>query len=209
MRAKTVNEFQRGEDPKKSLNIGMTGPNRFSRLGKGKFASTTLDYEAIAEKYKPRGEIKHLLIGEAPPHENPDNYFYIPREKGVGTGFQGFHASLPGLVFKKFLGYVPTNKMEYVLCLKKLQAMGVWVIDLVPEPLVVNTRASGVDPEAVDVLVDAVPDLKRRVDDLGVPYKNIILLNLRSRVNTALIKAFPGAKPYKTWKQFLTDHQIS
>jgi len=177
-----------------------------------KYADKVVDYEEVAKDYLP-DNTEYLLIGEAPPHENPENYFYVPRKKGVGTGYQGFHKSLPGLVFQKFLGYKPTNEKEYIQALLELRELGVRLIDLVKDPLVVSERIKRegmrdeviVHPEAVDVLVNAVPDLKDRVEELGVLEENIILLNLRSRVNTALKKSFPNARFYKSWNKFLED----
>jgi hypothetical protein len=168
-----------------------------------------LKYKNAAEKYKPN-KIKTLLIGEAPPpptEKNPNpNYFYITPSK-----FTGHNASLPGRVFTHYFGSYAKGKEDYANKLEKLRDNGIFMIDIVEEPITVKkSKLEPEIPESVEIIKNSLPKLKERIKELGVSEENVIFLipSHRSYRKDAR-RMFPNSKFPKGWKEFSEINKIN
>lgn len=158
-------------------------------------------YKDAVKKYKP-AKIKTLLIGEAPPpptEKNPNpNYFYI-----VPKNRQGHAESLPGRVFKHYFGDYAQSTEDYENKLDKLRDMGIFLIDIVEEPITVKAgRGVPENPESIQIIKEALPRLKKRIHELGISEKDVIFLIPKGRSYERYAKKLFTDSKFYGWREF-------
>jgi len=109
-----------------------------------------LNYENIAEDYKP-DLIKILLIGEAPP-SNGKKYFYKVPEKCSFSKKIEDDRSLPATIFNHYFNKRPQDSDEYKKYLDCLRNNGVFLIDMINEPLKIrdDKEKGGINKDNLD-----------------------------------------------------------
>jgi hypothetical protein len=118
-----------------------------------------IDYELERNKYRPE-RIKTLLIGEAPPPSGK-SYFYVPKEMSLGRSIED-DTSLPATIFNHYFGRRPNNISEYKKFLIELKNMGVFLIDIIDEPIKIRG-----DKENENYLISKLPELKLKIKALN------------------------------------------
>ena len=110
-----------------------------------------INYFEISGKYRP-SKIKTLLIGEAPPPSGK-KYFYLP--DAIQNRSRAENASLPATIFYHYFDIVPSDVVEYERFLRKLQNMGIFLIDIIDEPLKIRDRNSnnGINEDNLKYLI--------------------------------------------------------
>lgn len=159
-----------------------------------------IDYQKEAEKYQPK-KIKTLLVGEAPP-AGGNNYFYVPRDMN-GNKPAKKDANLPITIFHHYFRRKrPIKKSEYIRLLKKLQRKGIFLIDIIDEPIRVRGNPLGIARVRREIrkLKDK---MKRR--KISVKEKNIIFLAARGNYISAIRREFPYSEVFR-WIDFRMCH---
>ena len=152
----------------------------------------SIDYIKESEKFRPK-IIKTLLIAEAPPSSGK-RYFYLPRIVSNKKPIEK-DSSLAATIFNHYEMKRPENINQYrenLLCLK---SMGIFLIDIIDEPL----RIRGDDDVAKrnkEKLIARIPKLMRKMRHRGifVEDKNITFLLARPSYKSDLREHFPEAK---------------
>jgi hypothetical protein len=157
-----------------------------------------INYRKEARRYRPK-EIRTLLIAESPPPGEMD-YFYVPKTRVR-------EQSLPGAIFFHYFGTLPLTKEAYEEFLTDLQERGVFLIDISDEPLKIRNKAfaNWIDPIELKRLKDKIPDLRGKIQGLGITISDerIKFLLPRAHYKRELRRLFPQATFY-LWKEFRT-----
>jgi hypothetical protein len=121
-----------------------------------------LDYSGLSENYRP-SKIETLLVGEAPPPSG-EKYFYYPKEMNPERDVRGY-ASLPATIFYHHFKSIPSTKEEYKEMLSRLQEKGIFLIDILDEPIRVRDRSypRQVNPVQLRKVIDAIPKLRSKM----------------------------------------------
>ena len=165
-----------------------------------------LNYEKLAEPFKPN-EIKILLVGEAPP-PNGKKYFYQVPEKYTPSKTIKEDTSLPATIFNHFFNRRPISSIEYMDFLNQLKTKGVFLIDMINEPLKIRDREAknGINQENLERLFseENLTVFKEKVEKLITNETDIIFLlarNYRKAYKDKLKNNFSSVK-FIRWKDF-------
>lgn len=155
----------------------------------------TIDYLGESEKYRPV-IIRSLLVGEAPPPSG-NRYFYVPRPLSIITPIEK-NASLPATIFHHYFRARPQTTAEYISLLKRLQDMGIFLIDICDKPIKVRGCHEGEQH-----IIGEIPKLRRKLSERGISIEegNIIFLLARKSYVKHLKNEFPESW-HVTWKAF-------
>lgn len=154
-----------------------------------------IDYELERNKYRPE-RVKTLLIGEAPPPSGKV-FFYVPKKMSLGRSIED-DTSLPATIFNHYFGRRPKDITEYKKFLNELKNMGVFLIDIIDEPI----KIRGIKQNE-NYLISKLPELKIKINELNeeIPEKEWIFLLARSSYKRKLREHYPFAKKIR-WKDF-------
>lgn len=156
-----------------------------------------INYEKYANKYKPE-KIVELLIGEAPP-PNGKNYFYKTPENYKPKDCQIEHdSSLPSTIFHHYFQKRPVDKIMYEECLNSLKKDGVFLIDIMNEPIQIRGKRENIKKL---ISTDNLKMLKMRIEELVQIDTQVTFLLARTGYTRTLKQAFPNAT-FKSWKEF-------
>jgi hypothetical protein len=160
-----------------------------------------MDYYEVAKKYQP-ASIRTLLVGETPPPSG--KYFYLPMPMYPARPIET-DSSLPATIFHHYFGTRPQNVDEYHHYLVALQTAGIFLIDILDEPLKIRDRSfpNGIHPENLAQVIAAIPHLQNKIQarEIDIAERNMVFLLARKHYRTHLRQAFPAAQ-YWTWKAF-------
>lgn len=167
-----------------------------------------MDYNKLADKYKPE-KIKILLIGEAPP-PNGKNYFYkVPEKYPIRKSTIENDTSLPATIFNHYFGRRPIDEKEYEEFLGLLKEKGVFLIDIIHEPLEIRRKDKSLNIENIDILVSPknLDNLITRIESLPISDEiEIIFLlarkNYKKRLKDYLKGKIKSEPAYRAWKDF-------
>ena len=167
-----------------------------------------MNYEKLADLYKP-DIIQTLLIGEAPP-PNGKNYFYkVPEKYPSRNNSIEDDASLPATIFNHYFGRRPNDAKEYEHFLQCLKERGIFLIDIINEPLEIKKKDKSLNQENIGTLVSEsnLKDLSERVKKLPVTNETkIIFLMARKiyqkRLKDGIKNKFHTEPTYISWKDF-------
>lgn len=164
-----------------------------------------MDYKKLAAVYKPT-EINILLIGEAPP-PNQTNYFYKVPDKypSRNTTIEN-DSSLPATIFNHYFGRRPNDPTEYEEFLKCFKERGIFLIDIINEPLVIRNKDKSLNLENIEKLIsdNNLQDLESRIRELKKEDTKVIFLLARTKYLKSLRFKFPNYS-FVTWKCFRLD----
>ncbi len=170
-----------------------------------------MDYEKIAQTYKPQ-TIKALLIGEAPP-PNGKSYFYNVPEKYPArkTSIEN-DTSIPATIFNHYFGRRPNDTTEYKQYLVSLKDKGVFLIDIINEPLEIRKKDNSLNNDNIDILVsqENLSNLISRINSLPITTNTKIIFLLARKNYLKRLKDFIKNKlnsepTFITWKDFRID----
>jgi hypothetical protein len=137
-----------------------------------------MNYENLSNQYKPN-RIHILLIGEAHP-PNQKTYFYKVPEKCSASRAIEQDTSLPATIFHHYFGVRPSNPQEYEKLLTCLQHHGIFLMDMINEPLLIRDRSAegGIHLENLEKLFseENLTSLKKRITEVSDPQTRIIFL---------------------------------
>lgn len=160
-----------------------------------------INYLKISENYRPI-KIKTLLVGEAPPPSGK-KYFYLP--DAIQKRSRENNSSLPATIFYHYFDNVPKDTNEYERLLRELQRNGVFLIDIVDEPLKIRDRNSknGINEKNLNYLISKIPKLRNKITErnIGIDDSQIIFLLARTKYKKYIEKEFPYSKIIR-WKDF-------
>lgn len=160
-----------------------------------------IDYFKISENYSPI-KIKTLLVGEAPPPSGK-KYFYLPDT--IQKRSRENNSSLPATIFYHYFDNVPKDINEYERFLRELQENGVFLLDIVDEPLKIRDRNSknGINEKNLNYLISKIPKLRNKITErnIGIDDSQIIFLLPRTKYKKYIKKEFPYSKIIR-WKDF-------
>jgi hypothetical protein len=157
-----------------------------------------VNYSKIANKYRPK-KITTLLVGEAPP-PNRKSYFYLPIEMNPNRNRRKY-VSLPATVFFHYFKRVPKNINEYIVFLKRFQKRGIFLIDIVDEPI----RVRG-NPEGVCKIIKGIRSLRKNIKKkkINIEDKNVIFLLARKGYEKYIKQEFPNSE-----RIYWVDYRVS
>jgi hypothetical protein len=160
-----------------------------------------IPFSLASAKYRPT-TIKTLLIGEAPPPSGKF-YFYVPKEMNLNLPIE-YDASLPATIFQHYFGARPATIPEYQRFLQKLQAHGIFLIDIIEEPLKIRGNK-----ENESYLISKLPELAQRIREIGIdlPEEQWIFLMARTSYQKHIRASYPNAQRFK-WKDFRMKPQL-
>lgn len=164
-----------------------------------------MEYKEIAKQYKPT-IIKNLLIGEAPP-PNGKNYFYkVPEKYPTRNTSIENDTSLPATIFNHYFGRRPKGLNEYRQFLECLKEAGIFLIDIINEPLEIRRKDKSLNQENIDKLIsdDNLNELECRINSLTNNDTKVIFLLARTKYLKSLRIKFPNYS-FVTWKCFRLD----
>jgi len=158
-------------------------------------------YHLIAEPYKHK-KIKYLLIGEAPPPSGV--YFYKPMRLALGAKIEN-DRSLPSTIFNHYFDKRPESENEYLSMLYSLKNRGIFLVDIIDEPIKVADRSfpGWVNPENVEKVKEGIGNLMDRLSLRGIEIQEnrMIFLLARKHYKRKIREAFPVS--YRiSWKDF-------
>lgn len=159
-----------------------------------------INYKEESKKYRPI-KISILLVGEAPPPSGK-KYFYVPTILRNHLPIIK-DSSLPATVFQHFFQKRPEGESEYIDMLKKLQAKGIFLIDLVDEPIKVRNN-----PEGLLKVRTGVSNFRKKMQklDIFIDDKNIIFLLARNNYSAQIKAEFPESERI-SWIKFRMNAQ--
>lgn len=163
-----------------------------------------MDYEKISKEYIPKPHIKTLLIGEAPP-PNRRTYFYLKPDDYKPNRAIEDDRSLPSTIFNHYFGRRPADSFEYEKFLKCLKKRGIFLIDIINEPLKIRAK-KGLIEENLEILLSPInlKKLQERIDKLTKNNSKVIFLLPRYNYLKRLKELFPNAS-FIGWKCFRLD----
>jgi len=164
-----------------------------------------INYVELARKYKPE-TIKVLLIGEAPP-PNGTSYFYkIPDKYPSRNTTIENDISLPATIFNHYFGQRPKDPNEYSRFLECLKESGIYLIDIINEPLEIRKKDKSLNQENINKLISTenLNDLESRINSLKNNDSKVIFLLARTKYLKSLRIKFPNYS-FVTWKCFRLD----
>lgn len=127
-----------------------------------------LNYEKLAENFKPHN-IKIILIEEAPPPSGEKYFYKIPENYSPINSIED-DISLPATIFNHYFGRRPENSEEYKEFLICLMENGIFLIDMIDEPLKIRDKKEkgGINQTNLKKLFsdDNLCLLKDRIDKL-------------------------------------------
>ena len=113
--------------------------------------------------------------------------------------------SLPSTIFNHYFNQRPANDCEYSSFLFSLQERGIFLVDIVDEPIKVADRSFNgwVNPKNLERVRDEIGTLKLRLKERGivVPENRMIFLLARRHYEKDIRAEFPQAHRIK-WKDF-------
>jgi hypothetical protein len=154
-----------------------------------------IDYSIERNKYRPQ-HIKTLLIAEAPPPSGK-SFFYVPKPLQLNRSIEN-DTSLPSTIFNHYFERRPKSVREYKLFLRCLQRKGVFLVDLLDEPI----RIRG-NKENEKYLISKIPDFRNKIKlmDITLEEENWIFLLARSSYKKKLKEEFPLSRRIR-WIDF-------
>ena len=162
----------------------------------------SINYEKHALEYKPKF-VKTLLVGEAPP-PSKKTYFYLPKKMNPDRDIKNY-SSLPATIFYHYFETIPSNIDEYENLLFKLKNKGIFLIDIINEPLKIRDRSSktGINEKNLEKLVSYIPKLRTKIKyfDIQIDDKDIVFLLPRLHYKKYLKNEFPDSHFYR-WIDF-------
>jgi len=164
-----------------------------------------MKYEELASTFKPQ-KTKILLIGEAPP-PNGKSYFYAIPEKYPTRKYSiEDDTSLPATIFNHYFGRRPNNPEEYKHFLECLKERGIFLIDIINEPIEIRKKDRSLNQENIDKLIsdNNLNELEIRINSLKNNDTKIIFLLARKKYLKSLRIKFPNYS-FVTWKCFRLD----
>jgi len=166
-----------------------------------------MDYNKLANNYKPN-IIKILLIGEAPP-PNGKSYFYYPDNYRKSAHSIEMDRSLPATIFNHFFNARPESVSEYEQYLCLLKEKGIFLIDIIDEPLQIRD-GNNINTENLEKLLseENLDELNSRIFSLSQPDTEIIFLLARNSYTKRLRDKFGKNVKYIKWKDFRMDTQL-
>jgi hypothetical protein len=158
-----------------------------------------INYFEESEKYKPP-LVKTLLIAEAPPPSG-NSYFYVPRPMSVNRSIEN-DTSLPATIFFHYFQMRPETEEGYIYLLNQLKEMGIFLMDIVDEPLRIREGYS-INERNLKILLYEIPNLRIKIKNRGIRISDddIIFLLPRLHYKKALMNEFPNSK-FMRWKDF-------
>lgn len=174
-----------------------------------------MNYATIAKPYKPKC-IKILLIGEAPPR-NGKSYFYAVPEKYPtrNTSIEN-DSSLPATIFNHYFGRRPNDEIEYAQFLHSLKEKGIFLIDIINEPLEIRKKDKSINTDNIDILVSPknLNDLINRINCLPITTETKIVFLMARKSYKKRLKDFLKNKlvlelTFIAWKDFRMDTKES
>ena len=161
------------------------------------------EYHELAAKYRPK-YIKHLLVAEAPPPSGV--YFYKPMKLALGASLEN-DRSLPSTIFGHYFGDRPTNIDQYFEFLDRLKEMGVFLVDILDNPVKISDRAykGWVNPTELQKVIDAIPKLKDHLNSRGILFNETrtTFLLARNKYTKQIRQSYP-----KTHKMAWIDFRL-
>jgi hypothetical protein len=113
--------------------------------------------------------------------------------------------SLPATIFHHYFGNRPQDVGEYQRYLVALQAAGIFLIDILDEPLKIRDRSypGWINAENLGKVITAISRLRNTLQARGIEIeeRNVVFLLARNRHQRHLRKEFPAAQCW-TWKAF-------
>jgi hypothetical protein len=164
-----------------------------------------MDYEKLAQTYKPQ-TVKTLLIGEAPP-PNGTSYFYkAPDKYPTRKSSIEDDTSLPATIFNHYFGRRPKDPQEYEQFLECLKEKGIFLIDIINEPLEIRKKDRSLNQDNINKLLSEnnLKDLNQRIQSLTNKETQIIFLLARTKYLKVLKNKFQNVS-FITWKCFRLD----
>jgi hypothetical protein len=164
-----------------------------------------MDYQKLAQTYKPQ-TVKTLLIGEAPP-PNGKSYFYkVPDKYPTRSNTIENDTSLPATMFNHYFGVRPNNPNEYEQFLVCLKETGVYLIDIINEPLEIRKKDKSLNLVNIERLISDsnLNELEIRINTLINQDTKVIFLLARTKYLKSLRIKFPNYS-FVTWKCFRLD----
>jgi len=155
----------------------------------------SIDYLYHSKLYRPE-IIRTLLIGEAPP-PNGRSYFYLPTALSQRKKKED-DRSLPATIFYHYFDRLPLGEGEYKDFLVKLRSLGIFLVDIVDEPILVRNC-----PEGVEKVKAELPRLQDKLNLRGIflSPKDMVFLLARRNYESIIRQEFPEASRIR-WKEF-------
>jgi len=118
---------------------------------------------------------------------------------------------LPATIFNHYFGKRPCNKDEYKSFLTSLKDNGIFLIDIIDEPLRIRDRNS---PKQIHLqnykyLVSCIPKLKAKILKLNIDIEEekITFLLARQHYKSELRNEFPKSRLI-SWKDFRMNKKL-
>jgi hypothetical protein len=110
--------------------------------------------------------------------------------------------SLPATIFHHFFGCRPGTVKEYAELLDGLKAKGIFLMDILDEPLRIRGN-NGIVRESLEYLVSCIPSLRERIAARGITVddEDIVFLLARLHYQKHLKQEFPQAR-FSRWKDY-------
>ena len=160
-------------------------------------------YQKLSDQYRP-DTIRWLLVGEALPPSGV--YFYKPMKLRLGAAPEN-DRSPPSTIFGHYFGMRPENDSQYIDYLNRLKGMGIFLVDIVEEPLKISDRSypGWVNPVNLEKVVRNIGSLRDRLVEriIELDERITIFLLARNKYRRELKKYFPTSQML-TWKEFRT-----
>ena len=108
--------------------------------------SKVMEYQNLSTEFKPK-VIKFLLIGEAPPPNGKCYFYKVPEKYPTRKSSIEDDTSLPATIFNHYFGRRPNNPQEYEQFLKCLQEKGIFLIDIINEPIEIRKKDGSINED--------------------------------------------------------------
>lgn len=164
-----------------------------------------INYVELAGKYKPE-KIKVLLIGEAPPLNGTSYFYKVPDKYPSRKTTIVNDTSLPATIFIHYFGERPKDPNEYSWFLEYLKESGIYLIDIINEPLEIRRKDKSLNQENINKLISTenLNELENRINSLKNNDSKVIFLLARTKYLKSLRIKFPNYS-FVTWKCFRLD----